>query len=296
MQYTDLDKIKMKLRSVRGDKVRFSDNIYKVDIGKSDSSTRGSGQQNPTLIFNRNLIETDLEFEGNVIYRFQFTSSTEYQVFQKDAVENRVNLIGASDINSEYVTQDFQHRFPSGCWAGTISAGDYVEVTFNVHMSDVVAESYIHDTEVIINSHLAAADVFFYRDDGSPLFLLNIPSAISVAATYLTAYYIYLDVFYDKKTGKGSGGDCDDCSSQVKNWKKTAEKLLDDYLRINIRSNSPPTMLVFPTKIDRIGNPHVGPGPEKVVSTYKEANRDSHVEDIYAKTFRLKRDRYGRQY
>jgi len=289
MQYTDLDKIKMKLRSVRGDKVRFSDNIYKVTIGRANTPTRGLGQENISLQFNRNEIVTDIEYEGNDTYRFVFTSSTEYDVFMKDEVEGRISLVGNGDIGSTYVTQNLQHSFPSGCWAGTISENDYVEVNFNVHMSDIVAQSYIHDTEVIINTHLAAVNIEFYRPDESPLFLIAIPSAISVAATYLAAYYIYLDVFYDKSTGKGAGS-CDDCSSQVKNWKMTAEKLINDYLRISMRSNSGPRILVFPTKIDKIGNPHVGPGPEGVVSTYEEANRNSYVDDIYGRQFRIGRN------
>ena len=76
--YTDLSQVKRVLRSSSGEKVRFSDAIVGVNVGKLTSPTGNQITSNLDLEFNYTLVTTDPSFEGDYVLKFLFTSPTEF--------------------------------------------------------------------------------------------------------------------------------------------------------------------------------------------------------------------------
>lgn len=272
--YTDLSQVKRVLRSSSGEKVRFSDAIVGVNVGKLTSSTGNQVTSNLDLEFNYTLVKTDPAFEGDYVLKFLFTSPTDFKAIEVGEKIRRELSLGTGNVATDYVTPNGLIEVPSDCWGGTIVTNSTVEIRFDSHMSDNSASQYIEDAEVIIDATIEGVGVNYAQ--GSPRIFAagSVPDQVKVATTYLAAYMIFTDAFADFYKDKNEMK-----YSFVGGWKTRAEDLLMDYMKAAGRK--PPLVISFPSFIDKFGEADAGPGMSKWSTDYKKVTRDARTEDIF---------------
>ena len=272
--YTDLAQVKRVLRSSSGEKVRFSDSIVGVNVGKLTSPTGNQITSNLDLEFNYTLVEIDPAFEGDYVLKLLFTSPTDFKAIEVGEKIRRELALGSSDISSDYTTPDSMITVPKECWGGTIITNSVVEIRFDSHMSDNSGNTYIEDAEVIIDATIEGVGVNYAM--GAPRIFASgsVPDQVKVATTYLAAYMIFTDAFADFYKDKNEMK-----YSFVGGWKSRAEDLLMDYMKAVGRR--PPGVISFPSFIDKFGEADAGPGMSKWSTDYKTVTRDAKTEDIF---------------
>jgi hypothetical protein len=272
--YTDLSQVKRVLRSSSGEKVRFSDSIVGVNVGKLTSPTGNQITSNLDLEFNYTLVTIEADFEGDYVLKFLFTSPTEFKAIEVGEKIRRELALGTGDIATDYTTPNGLITVPSGCWGGTIITNSVVEIRFDSHMSDNSGNQYIEDAEVIIDATIEGVGVNYAI--GAPRIFASgsVPDQVKVATTYLAAYMIFTDAFADFYKDKNEMK-----YSFVGGWKSRAEDLLMDYMKAVGRK--PPGVISFPSFIDKFGEAEAGPGMSKWSTDYKTVTRDAKTEDIF---------------
>lgn len=283
--YTNLKDIKRVIRSSDNEIVRFSDSLSSITIRK-DRSTRGSQieftneMDIPALGFNELEIEVDPDFDSKLNLHIRFVSPTEFNVYKLGLERKFPRLLSqGADINSDYTTPDGLLTIKSEAWFGVIETGDIVELTFDPHISDNDVLKYIEDTEVEIDAMLTSLGVDILKEGETRLFDPSavpprpIPPQIQVAATYLTAYYLFTDLFVRiyKQT--------DPDFTYSGRWKKRAENYINNYIKE--KGLVPPRAMAFPMFIDKAGVEGVGPGSSKMVEDMDEINRDAQTDFIF---------------
>lgn len=272
--YTDLDEVRRILRSSDREVVRFSDSITSIRAKAADTSRM--------IGFNESLLEVDPSFDEKLELRFEFTSDTEFNLLKLDRMLEREVAIGTGDRSQEYETPDGMFTIPAACWIGDIQAEDVVTIQFDPHMSDQDALRYIEDTEVEIDSTLSANQIRFSEEvdpgdryfDPDPTSDNPLPSIISVATTYLAAYYIYTDVFVNILKEGGPQG------TYAGRWKGRAERYIRDYIKAEGYSN--PRAIAFPRYIDKFGVPEEGPGMKGMS---EHPDQDAETESIFKRQY-----------
>lgn len=273
MAYTNLEEVKRVLRSSNKEVVRFSDSLVEIIIDKNDQTTGAFG-------FRESEISVDADFDNKLTLKLKFTSPTTYDVFEITEKLKYEKLLDENiSISNIYVTPDGTITIQPTAFFANIEAKDMVTIGFDPHISDNDALKYIEDTEVEIDSMLTASGMEGYEEGEQRLFdplatpARPIPPQISVAATYLAAYYIFTDIFVQVyKEGALE-------SSYSTRWKRRAEKYIESYIKT--KGLVTPRAKAFPLFIDKIGVPDVGPGMSKMVEDETDFNRDAETESIF---------------
>jgi hypothetical protein len=267
--YTGLEDVKRVLRTLSGEKIRFSDSVLDVVALKSDNKT------NFDLSFNYRLITFDPDFGRSYMLKFVMDTSEDFKVFEVNTVAKRELLLSAGSVNNDYTTPDGMITVPSTVWGGVVTAGDKVEIRLAPHMSDNNGEEYIRDAEVIIDQILESNGIHFPVEGQPTIFLSGaVPSPIRVSTTYLAAYMIHTDTFAELYRDEDQNQ-----VSFLNRWQKRSEDLIKEY--IIAKGARPPQAIAFPWFIDSIGVPGVGPGLSKVTSDFDAITRDAQAGRIF---------------
>lgn len=251
--YTDLDKIKRKLSSVRGDKVRFSTNSLVQISVKTDLDHRTVDNNDLLFIYEDLVFSSDFLETATVVLHFDRGNNTDYNIYlQMQHTDRRNILVGQGDTSSTSTVFSGGLEIPSTVWSGTIAEGDRVELKIDTHISDDLAEEYIEETEYIIDSMLVGGAIG-HESSASLLFTaLTVPNLVTIATTYMTAFYIYTDLFFDKESEREDKG----YKSFASKWKDKAEKTLASYIKES-KTYSTPSVLSFPSFITKFGIDYV---------------------------------------
>jgi hypothetical protein len=266
--YTTLDDVKRIVQS-SGDKVvRFSDSLVSIQISESSSGR--------DFAFDRNEVEETTSFKGQRELRFKFNSSSDFDVVEIVEGHNREVLLDSSQSkSSDYTTPDGEITVKSSAWKGTQESGDEATLEWDAHISDDHAEAFIDESEIEIDSTLAGQRVDFLEGSDNRLWTSSsdVPPEISVACSYLAAYYIYTNVYINIYQENGG------MSNYSTRWKKKAEKNVMSYAdRVN---HEVPAASVFPRYIDKVGVEQHGPGLKELKDKFSEYDHDSYTEDIF---------------
>lgn len=271
--YTELSDVKRVLRTLSGEKIRFSDSVIDVAILTSGNST------NIDLSFNYRLIQFSPDFGDKYMIKITMTSPTDFNVYELNTSAKRELLLSSGNINSPYSTPDGLITIPASCWGGVIATGSKIEIRFAPHMSDSNGNRYIEDAEVIIDQILEANAIHFPVVGQSTIFLANeVPASVRVSTVYLTAYMIYTDTFSELYVDNSKDRN-ESQTSFLNRWKKRSQDLLTDY--ITAKGARAPQVFGFPWFIDSIGVTEAGPGLSKVSSDFDEINRDAGSDVIF---------------
>jgi len=271
--YTDLEDVKRVLRTLSGEKIRFSNSVIDAVILKPNNST------NLDLSFDYRKIQFNPDFGDHYMLKLVMDNSTNFKAYEVNTTAKRELLLSSGDILNSYTTPDNMITIVPECWGGVISTGDKIEIRFSPHMSDSNGNRYIEDSEVIIDQILEANGIHFPIQGQSTIFLSGeVPPPIKVSATYLSAYMIYTDTFSelyvednkDKNTSQ---------TSFLNRWKKRSEDVIKDY--ITAKGARAPQVYGFPWFIDSIGDPAVGPGLSKITSDFDEITRDADSSNLF---------------
>lgn len=270
--YTTLDDVKKVLRSSSGERVRFSDNVKTVEVKHANKAP------NLDITFDRNGLILDPSVEGAFTIRIEFSSIVAFDVYRiEEAYENKLH-IGSGNISSLFTSSDGLLQISPSCWTGTIVAGDYVQLQYDIHMSNEVAEYYIENTEVMIDQMIYDVLAQAPATGETRVWPLaaDVPEAVSVAATYLTAYYIFTDVFADRYLTRE-----DKKLTLIDRWKTRGEEYLKRY--ISNEAKIAPSLISFPKMIDQFGIKDVQSGMTgTITSVQDDLERDAEVDEIFS--------------
>lgn len=265
--YTTLSDVKRIVQS-SGDKVvRFSDSLTEVRL-KDQSSPKD-------FEFDRTEVTESTSFKGQRELRFRFTDSSTFDVVEiPDGYNKEVLLDTGQSISSDYTTPDGEITVKSSAWGGTIESGDKLTLEFDAHISDDHAERFIEEAEIEIDSTLAG-DRVKYLEGNNRLWTSSsdVPPEISVATSYLAAYYIYTNVYIN--IYKEDGG----MSNYSNRWKKKAEKNIRNYARRSL--HEVPASSFFPRYIDKAGVENQGPGLDGMKDNFEDYNRDADTKRVF---------------
>jgi hypothetical protein len=266
--YTTADDIVRVLRANADGKVRTSSEALKaVEVRDSQKDF-----QILTTV-DQSGITIATSFQGQKKLKFDFTDATNFNVSDIDGVAARPILLGTGDISTEYSDPDEIVTVAAGTFGGTIAAGDSITIVLDCHISSDDVDLFIEDAEIEVDAVMtegglgyldtAAGQELIYEDE--------VPPAVRVITTYLAAYYLYSDVyassFKDEKAA---------ASSFTMRWKRRAEHLLKTYIKAQRRSV--PTVLSFPSYVDKFGVRGVGPGTDGLAEDADDILRDSYSE------------------
>lgn len=244
MRYTTFERVSKKIRTARDERVRFPDSSCLMSISKFSPNKREAVD----ILFDGRELLFDQEFEGRFQLRIVFTSNTAFDVFKEDDKSAKQQMYLSSGTISTNLDIPGIVLIPAGTISGTIVADSWISLSLDAHISIVSAEQYIEDAEILIDAILA--------QEGLSGNYIPAPDALALAATYLTCHNIYLDVFHWKK-------DDECCQHFLKNWYKQYQELLQAFINQQKRDDGgAPRASAFPTKMDQIGVPGIGPGLE----------------------------------
>jgi hypothetical protein len=270
--YTTQENVARVLRAVAGGKVRFSDTaLTSVDVRDSNNDP-----QFQTTV-DQGGVSVDTAFEGQKKLKFDFTSATTFNVLDVDTKQRHTILIGTGTIGAGFTTPDSDVTIDAGTFAGTIATGDSILLTFEAHISQDDVDAFIEESEVEVDTILSESG-YGYLDlvnFATRLFesSSDVPPAVSVATTYLAAYYIYSNVFVLKFKS-----DDDAETSFANRWKNRAEKILARFIKGSNRSM--PAVLSLPSYVDKFGVRGVYPGTDGVKETENDILRAAHSDYI----------------
>jgi hypothetical protein len=275
--YTGLDQIKRILRSLSGEKVRFSDSVTEVRVIDAQNKS------NLNIAFNYNQLITSPSYSGNRILQLIFEDGENFKAYDLDPKIKRQLLLSSGDVNNDYTTPDGMFTVPSTIWGGTPVAGDRVEISFSAHLSDENGNEYIEDAEVMIDMMLSSNGIHFLPLDqdgnliSNRIFTqANVPEAVKVATSYLASYLIYTNIFAEMYQDKDVAQ-----TSFLNRWERTSEKLMRKY--IEEKGMRAPRVLAFPWNIDKIGDTTEGPGLSGRTTNFAEINRDAQTDELFGK-------------
>lgn len=280
--YTTLADVKTILNSCRRMKVRFSENSLKeLKILFQDPLILNKAPiPLLTAIFYYNNITYDTAFEMNGFLRIKFTSATNFNVFEVNEKQDIETLIGSGDTSTEWnhpvLSSSLQPimTIPITCWGTGFVAGAIVQLAYDTSLSSLTGEKYITETEIMIDQMLSKNMLVRLLDTGRTYTGVTVPQQISLATQYLSAYYIFVSLYSDTFIDKDKSLDY----SLVRNWKAKAEELVKDYAVI--RGRKVPSVVGFPTFMDRMGVDGEGPGFAAESSTVGDLTRDAQTETI----------------
>lgn len=253
--YTTLDAVRSLLETASAKNINFSNSISGVQItekGARDPHYTDGGIDTGEFDY------TD-SFSEQMELILKFKDSTTFDVFlEKEHEDLRTLLDKDQDISNDYTIPSGNLTIKSSAWIGTYKDNVKVVLKFNPHVSNNRAKKYIEDVEVEIDSIIESEPADKKDDGDARLFNPNdnrpVPNEIELATKYLTAYWIYTDVFSSIKQQTEV--------SYTNRWKKRAFKQIDNY--IDKVGYSGPKSKVFPHKIDQLGIPGIASGSEKL--------------------------------
>lgn len=264
--YTTVEDVARVLRATSGSKIRFSSEAL------SSIEVRDSANKFHTaLTVDRANISLSDEYQGSTKLKFDFTSATEFNVFEVDSVQRFELLLGSGNISTVYSTPDSLVTVAAGTFAGTIATGDSVTLVLDAHVSTADVERFIEEAEVEVDTAMTYGGVGYLVGGAELLFEDEVPPAVKTVTTYLSAYYLYTDVFAAKFTDEKAFE-----SSYTRRWKKRAEDMLMKYVKAHVRTV--PKILSFPSYVDKFGVRGVGPGVNGLEEDEDEILRDANSE------------------
>lgn len=244
--YAELSDVKIIMRASSRERIRFSDDALRViDVGLIEVSQIGDsytqrGYQKPsyTLSVKRDEIQIDPSYHGRDLIVFIFNDDTTYNVyhqeFKDNAYDKREMLHGSGSISTTY-DYDGVISFPPSMWAGVATAGNSVRITFECDVSNLDAEFFISQAEIALDNMLSSAAVDYLELGEDRIFRApDIPPVISMAAQYLSAYYIYTNVFAEQT--KDPNG-----SHFTDRWRRMCMDVLRDFA--NWKTRLPPSVV-----------------------------------------------------
>ena len=248
--YTTLEQVKSKLTSTRGDRVRFSqESLVNVTVKSQLSSRKFTENTDLIFVYDDIVFSSSFSRSMNLVIKFDNGNNTDYSIYEQYLRTDRREMkIGTSDTSSNLSLFGGDVQIPASCWSGAIAENDQVELEIDTHISEDLAEDYIDETEDEIDNMLIQAGIGYQISDGKLFTALDVPNLIATATTYLAAYYIYTDIFYDKMREKSKDG----YTSFADRWKKRAEKLVTSYAKANL-VYSTPVVISFPSEITKFG-------------------------------------------
>lgn len=271
--YTTVADVKRVLRSSAGGKMRFPDNALD-SVLPFDSNDN----VNTDMTIDKDKIVADGNYTGETFLKFVFTDATNFEVYSVDTALKKEVLIDTGSVAVTYTTPDGLIDVQANAFSGTIEAGDVIELKLKAHMSNTDLESYIDDAEVEIDTALSEGRVDYLDLGGGETRLLSgtIHPSIALATQYLSAYYVYTDVF----VGSFTQGE-DAKRSYATRWRSKAEKVLGQYIISSRRGL--PKVISFPSFVDKFGLKDVGPDPDenKLETTHADITRDANSDDIF---------------
>ena len=208
MKYTTIERVKNKLRTVRGDKVSFSTTPAKINASNNNKYIISIG-----LV--EGAINVSDEFQGKIKVKIEFQNPTEFKVYKtyEGGRDFREMYVGDSDINSDFSDPSGDFSIFSGFLIGSAVAGDCLTLDFDVDYNEAQVLEKIEYSEIIVDSYL--------RSLGFTDIVSN--SVLVLASTYISAYTIWVDAFIDVSCDEG-------CNPCVEKWKKQAMELLKQYV------------------------------------------------------------------
>jgi hypothetical protein len=231
--YALLSDVKKIMRASSRERIRFSEDAFRsMDIGILAEPAQGPYNQSKypkpqyNLIFRKENVIISNTYKFRTLLNFVFTSDTEYNVYFQSFVDNaydkREMLHGSGDIGGTY-DYDGLIQFPSTCWAGVIGVGATVKIVFEADISTEDAEFFILNAEVAIDNMLSAAAVDYLLVGEDRLFEIpDIPPAITMAAQYMAAFYIYTNAYAEQSKESPQGHFTD-------RWRKMAMDILTNF-------------------------------------------------------------------
>ncbi len=277
MIYTTVEKVISVLSASNGKRVRTSSNALKtVKSGTVVGNLAGaintwrvepSGQ----TIVTKSLIEVGSSYVGNDEFRIQFTSATEYGVWAFR--DGSFSLLGSGDINTDHQILDTVITLAAGCFSGAISSAAQVNLQFEADISDDQVSEYIKQTEYLIDNVLSENMVGYSTDGSSLIFEDEVPEQIKTATAYLTAFYIYTDVFADVQADIAEKE-----YSYAFRWRKRAEDIITTFSKWRTRET--PRVVSFPMIVTQIGIEETGNGPQQETEDFTTIIAGSGVEDV----------------
>lgn len=265
--YATVQKVKDIIKTGRESHNILADNAVDEVILQHESN-RGQVQDNKDMIFAHEEVDIGNNFFGSTILKIQFNSSTDFDVYEvQEGIQNLRLISQSNSISNDWSHPNKGITIKSAAWGGTIEQNDIVKLKLRAYLSEKMLETRVEDTEVMIDSKLKGAGVKLTQNasDNTSLFQTGgVPDEISVACKYLTAYYVYTDVYKDKFQDN-SGDDF----SYVKRWKRRAENLIETYM--DEQTNIAPKIGSFPPIIDTRGvDDGMGPGYQE----FQESDED----------------------
>ncbi len=231
--YAVLDDIKIIMRASARERIRFSaDALRIIEVGHIEGTAIGSsyGQSKYpepiyTLGINRAGITIADSYKGRDLVNFVFINATQfnvyYQEFKDNSYDKRELYHGTGSISSPYVYNDI--TFETTFWTGTANANDSIKIQFEADISNEDVEFFIKNAEIAIDNMLSAASVDYLLPGEQRLFLApDIPPQITMATQYLSAYYIYTNVYAEQSKDPSSG-------HFTERWKKMCMDVLRDF-------------------------------------------------------------------
>ena len=279
--YTDLTKVRNRLRSSRKNKIRLSsDALESFNTKKKNTNGR---QPNLDLVFDYSSVVVASSFEGNIQIEFEFLNSTDYDVFLSQLPDKRRVKVGSGNVSSGFTTPDGEITFPASCFSGTIALDDVVEVTFLAHVSDDQVVEMIHEVESEIDGKLYGSYIGEEIKNSTGLIFdgvtNEVPGLVEITATYLSAYYVFTDAFADLMTEKEGSG----ARSFVARWKKRAEESLLLYTKA-CNANYRTFVTGFPMQLTTHGVSKAGkntPEPQKIAEEFEDIYDKNDSSDLF---------------
>lgn len=222
-------------------------------------------------IVSRSLISIGPDYVGDEMYIFEFTSPTAFNVWHFD--DSSYLLLGSGTIGVDFDIPDTDITIQAGCFSGTISNLSMVTLTFSAHVSDNQLIEYINQTEYLIDNTLSEMWVGYSTDGTALIFENDPPEQIKTATAYLTAFYIYTDVFSDVQADIAEKE-----YSYAFRWRKRAEDIVTTFAKW--RRRNLPSVVSFPMVVTQIGVTGIGDGPIEESEDPEVILAGSGVEDV----------------
>ena len=242
--YTDIASVKRLFKANRGTRVYFVENsVQSLDtkalpkpLGVGEiGGTRAGSQTIYRMLVKRAMIVTDTSFSGYVKVMVYFDNATDYRVFE--SVENYDKFIytGDGNIATDFVDPEGKYTILAGAISGTVQEMDLLTFEIKSDISDDEIEQFITDAEVQVDNLLIAGYHSHTGDLQTRVFAdPDIPDAVSLATSYLTAYNIYTTVFIDQQRELEKQSDVRTVHFSER-WKKNYMSSIHDYLKIATR-------------------------------------------------------------
>lgn len=275
--YCTANDVKSLLNTCRRQKVLFSENsLTEIKTLQKLQSVVPDFAIN----FNYNIITYDPSFTMNGYLRFKFTSATEFEVFEAgEKLDNEI-LISSGDIATEWnhprlsPSADPIMTIPTAAWVSGYALNKIVQLKYDTHFSTEQVNVFIDETEIMIDQLLSDCMLVKVLEAGRAYDALTLPQQIALACKYMTAYYIFVSLYADTFVDKEKSLDY----SLIRNWKIKAEDLVKSYAKV--KGRRVPSVVGFPSFMDRMGVDGEGPGFTATGSTVGELSRDANTEDI----------------